>query len=87
MLGEWLWATFTVTAACALFALSAVCYRGGIQANGAGKFIVAASTTLALIEIRFAQIASRRRFKQHTSRSEAAGIALLVLGVVLILRG
>lgn len=32
----------------ALFALSAVCYRGGIQSNGADNFIISASTTLAI---------------------------------------
>ncbi len=133
----------------ALFALSAVAYRGGIQASDAGNFIVAASTTLVialalqtatvtailiarrrdtlmailrlwrpsmtagflgalasqfwflafaiqhaapvrtlgLIEILFAQIVSRRLFKQHTSRMEAFGIGLLVLGVIMILGG
>jgi len=132
----------------AMFAISAVAYRGGIQTNGAGNFIVAASTTLVvalalqtlavslilvlrrpetlraiarmwrpsmtagfmgalasqfwflafaiqnaasvrtlgLVEILFAQIVTRRLFKQDTSRIEMAGIALLVLGVILILR-
>jgi drug/metabolite transporter (DMT)-like permease len=133
----------------AMFALSAVAYRGGIQASGAESFLVAASSTLVvalalqtatvtaillirrrdtlkailrlwrpsmtagflgalasqfwflafaiqhaapvrtlgLIEILFAQIVSRRLFKQHTSRSEAIGIGLLILGVIMILRG
>jgi drug/metabolite transporter (DMT)-like permease len=133
----------------ALFALSAVAYRGGIQASGAANFVVAASSTLVvalalqtatvtailifrrrdtlfailrmwrpsmtagflgalasqfwflafaiqhaapvrtlgLIEILFAQIVSRRLFKQHTSRMEAIGIALLVIGVIMILHG
>lgn len=131
----------------ALFALSAVCYRGGVQTSGAGNFIVAASTTLvialalqtatvtlvllarrrdtlrailrrwkasmtagflgalasqfwflafaiqsaaavrtlALVEILFAQIVSRRLFDQRTTKAEAVGILLLVIGVVAIL--
>ncbi len=133
----------------AMFALSAVCYRGGIQTNGADNFVVAASTTLVvalalqtatvsallllrnpetlrsilrmwrpsmtagflgalasqfwflafaiqsaaqvrtlgLVEILFAQIVTRRLFKQQTSRMEMIGIALLVIGVIMILRG
>ena len=43
--------------------------------------------TLGLVEILFAQIVSRRLFKQQTSRAEMAGILLLVVGVILILRG
>lgn len=133
----------------ALFAMSAVCYRGGIQASASPSFIVAASSTLvlalalqaatvtlillarrpgtliailgrwrqsmtagflgalasqfwflafalqsaaavrtlALVEILFAQIVSRRLFDQRTTRTEAAGILLLVCGVALILAG
>ncbi|MEJ8570134.1 EamA family transporter [Microbaculum marinum] len=133
----------------AMFALSAVCYRGGIQTSGAQHFVVAASSTLVvalalqtatvsaillirsrrtlreilrmwrpsmtagflgalasqfwflafaiqtaaavrtlgLVEILFAQIVSRRLFDQRTSPLEMAGIALLVLGVILILGG
>jgi len=133
----------------AMFALSAVNYRGGIQASEADNFVIAASSTLVvalalqtatvsallllrspgtlrsilrmwrpsmtagflgalasqfwflafaiqsaaqvrtlgLVEILFAQIVSRRLFKQHTSRVEMVGIALLVIGVILILRG
>jgi drug/metabolite transporter (DMT)-like permease len=133
----------------AMFALSAVCYRGGIQTNGADHFVLAASTTLVialalqtatvtvllvlrspatlhailkmwrpsmtagflgalasqfwflafaiqtaaavrtlgLVEILFAQIVSRRLFDQRTSPLEMAGIALLVLGVIMILGG
>jgi len=133
----------------ALFALSAVCYRGGIQTSGAGHFVVAASSTLVvalalqtatvtalllirrrdtlreilrlwrpsmtagflgalasqfwflafaiqsaaavrtlgLVEILFAQIVSRRLFNQKTSALEAAGIVLLVIGVIMILGG
>ncbi|MCT8973589.1 DMT family transporter [Microbaculum marinisediminis] len=133
----------------AMFALSAVAYRGGIQASTADSFIIAASSTLVvalalqtatvtallllrrpqtlrsilrmwrpsmtagflgalasqfwflafaiqhaapvrtlgLIEILFAQIVSRRLFRQQTSRIEAVGIGLLVLGVIMILYG
>jgi drug/metabolite transporter (DMT)-like permease len=41
--------------------------------------------TLALIEILFAQILSRNLFKQTLASREAAGIALIVVGVVLLL--
>mgnify|MGYP000370571438 CR=1 FL=1 len=40
--------------------------------------------TLGLVEILFAQVVTRRLFKQHTSRSEAIGIGFLVIGVILI---
>lgn len=133
----------------ALFAMSAVCYRGGIQASDSDSFVIAASSTLvvalalqaatvtlillvrrrgtlvailgkwrqsmtagflgavasqfwflafalqsaaavrtlALVEILFAQIVSRRLFDQRTTRTEAAGILLLACGVALILAG
>jgi drug/metabolite transporter (DMT)-like permease len=41
--------------------------------------------TLALVEILFAQVVSRNLFKQKLASREAAGIALIVLGVVLLL--
>jgi drug/metabolite transporter (DMT)-like permease len=41
--------------------------------------------TLALIEILFAQILSRRMFKQKLASREALGIGLIVAGVVLLL--
>jgi drug/metabolite transporter (DMT)-like permease len=41
--------------------------------------------TLALVEVLFAQAISRVMFKQPTSAREAAGIALIVLGVVLLI--
>src|SRR5262249_60437136 len=41
--------------------------------------------TLALIEILFAQILSRNLFKQTLASREAAGIVLIVAGVVLLL--
>ena len=41
--------------------------------------------TLALVEILFAQILSRNLFKQSVASREMAGIALIVLGVVLLL--
>ncbi len=41
--------------------------------------------TLALIEILFAQVLSRNLFKQRLASREAAGIVLIVLGVVLLL--
>ncbi|MCL4766279.1 MAG: DMT family transporter [Hyphomicrobiaceae bacterium] len=41
--------------------------------------------TLALIEILFAQALSRQMFKQSLASREAAGIALIVLGVALLL--
>jgi drug/metabolite transporter (DMT)-like permease len=43
--------------------------------------------TLALIEIPFAQIASRRVFRQTTSAREWLGMALIVGGVALLLLG
>jgi drug/metabolite transporter (DMT)-like permease len=41
--------------------------------------------TLALVEILFAQVLSRNLFKQTLASREAAGIALIVAGVVLLL--
>lgn len=43
--------------------------------------------TLALVEIVFAQIVSRRVFKQGVTPREAAGMALIAAGVVLLLAG
>lgn len=47
---------------------------------------VAAVRTLGLIELLFAQVLSRGLMKEKASARELAGIALLVLGVVLVLR-
>jgi drug/metabolite transporter (DMT)-like permease len=131
----------------ALFALSAIGYRGGIQALGSPSFVVGATVTLALglliqtallsaylwafdrktlaaifglwrpsllagftgafasqmwflafalesaakvrtlalIEILFAQVLSRNLFRQTLASREAAGIGLIVAGVVLLL--
>jgi uncharacterized membrane protein len=41
--------------------------------------------TLALIEVLFAQVLSRNLFKQRLASREAAGILLIVAGVVLLL--
>ncbi len=41
--------------------------------------------TLALIEILFAQALSRNLFKQSVASRDAAGIGLIVVGVVLLL--
>jgi drug/metabolite transporter (DMT)-like permease len=41
--------------------------------------------TLALVEILFAQVISRNLFKQSLASREAAGIGLIVVGVVLLL--
>jgi drug/metabolite transporter (DMT)-like permease len=41
--------------------------------------------TLALVEILFAQVLSRNLFKQSMASREAVGIALIVVGVVLLL--
>ena len=41
--------------------------------------------TLALVEVPFAQVVSRRIFKQRMSHAEIAGMALIVAGVVLLL--
>jgi uncharacterized membrane protein len=41
--------------------------------------------TLALIEIPMAQVLSRNLFKQTLASREAVGIALIVVGVVLLL--
>ncbi len=43
--------------------------------------------TLALVEVPFAQLVSGRIFKQSMSRAEMAGMALIVVGVVLLLNG
>jgi len=43
--------------------------------------------TLALVEVPFAQVVSRRIFKQRMSTAEIAGMALIVAGVVLLLNG
>ena len=41
--------------------------------------------TLALVEILFAQVVSRNLFKQRLASREAAGIALIIAGVLLLL--
>ena len=41
--------------------------------------------TLALVEILFAQVVSRNLFKQRLASREAAGIGLIILGVVILL--
>ena len=43
--------------------------------------------TLALVEVIFAQILSRKMFRQGVSRRELAGMALIVLGVGILLKG
>jgi uncharacterized membrane protein len=43
--------------------------------------------TLGLVEVLFAQAISSLVFKQPTSRREAAGIMLVVLGLVLLIWG
>ena len=43
--------------------------------------------TLALVEVIFAQIVSRKLFRQGTSLREMLGMALIVLGVVVLLNG
>jgi drug/metabolite transporter (DMT)-like permease len=43
--------------------------------------------TLALIEVPFAQVVSRRVFKQRMTPAEIAGMALIVIGVILLMRG
>jgi drug/metabolite transporter (DMT)-like permease len=43
--------------------------------------------TLALVEMIFAQIATRRLFRQETSRRELAGMAMIIVGVILLLWG
>ncbi len=48
---------------------------------------VAAVRTLALVELLFAQLLARRLFRETPSVSEGVGLALLVLGVMLVLRG
>ena len=41
--------------------------------------------TLALVEMIFAQIATRRLFRQETSRRELAGMAMIIAGVIFLL--
>ena len=48
---------------------------------------VAKVRTLALVEMIFAWIVSQKLFRQGTSRAEAVGLILVVIGVVLILNG
>jgi drug/metabolite transporter (DMT)-like permease len=43
--------------------------------------------TLALVEVPMAQIVSRRIFKQGMSAPEIAGMALIILGVILLVNG
>jgi len=43
--------------------------------------------TLGLVEVLFAQAISTFVFRQPTSRREAAGIALVVIGVVALIWG
>jgi drug/metabolite transporter (DMT)-like permease len=43
--------------------------------------------TLALVEVPFAQIVSRRIFKERMSAAEMSGMALIVVGVILLLNG
>jgi drug/metabolite transporter (DMT)-like permease len=47
----------------------------------------AAVRTLALVEMIFAQIVSRRAFRQKTSRRELVGMVLIAIAVVLLLQG
>lgn len=47
----------------------------------------AAVRTLALVEVIWAQIASKKLFRQGASRREVAGMALIVLGVAILLNG
>ncbi|MFD1880360.1 EamA family transporter [Paracoccus pacificus] len=42
--------------------------------------------TLALVEVIFAQIVSRRIFRQHIARRELAGMALIIVGVIVLVR-
>jgi uncharacterized membrane protein len=42
--------------------------------------------TLALVEIFFAQLVSRRLFSQQNSRREWVGMGLLIVGVILVLQ-
>lgn len=46
---------------------------------------VAMVRTLALVEVLFAQVISRRVFSQDATRAELLGIALIVVGVVVLL--
>jgi drug/metabolite transporter (DMT)-like permease len=46
---------------------------------------VAMVRTLALVEVLFAQVISRRVFSQDASRAELLGIALIVVGVIVLL--
>lgn len=47
----------------------------------------AAVRTVGLLEILFAQVASRQLFAQRLSGREAAGIAMMMIGLVMLLRG
>jgi uncharacterized membrane protein len=43
--------------------------------------------TLALVEMIFAQIATRRLFRQETSKRELVGMVMIIAGVILLLWG
>jgi drug/metabolite transporter (DMT)-like permease len=92
LLSAWLWAVDRAT----LIALLRL-WRPSLLAGFTGAFssqmwffafaleTAAKVRTLALIEILFAQILSRNLFKQRLASREAAGIALIVAGVALLL--
>jgi drug/metabolite transporter (DMT)-like permease len=48
---------------------------------------VAAVRTVGLVELLFAQLLARRLFRETPTLCELAGLAMLVMGVVLVLRG
>lgn len=81
-LGEILRAWRPSMAAGALGAFASLCWFTAFALQTA-----AAVRTLALVEILFAQAISRQLFAQRASGGEAAGIALVVLGVAALLLG
>jgi drug/metabolite transporter (DMT)-like permease len=92
MLSAWLWARDRRVLIEVLRA-----WRPSLAAGAAGAFAsqmwflafslqtAAAVRTVGLVEILFAQAASRRLFSQRTSPREMLGIALMATGLVLLL--
>jgi uncharacterized membrane protein len=74
-------------------------WRPSLVAGAAGAFAsqfwflafslqtAAAVRTLGLVELLYAQIASRKLFSQRLSPREAGGLAMMVVGLVLLING
>ena len=92
LLGGWLWARHPAVVRAVLRAWRLSLLAGFMGAAGsAGWFTamalepVAHVRTLGLVEVLFSLLVSRRIFKERIGMRELAGIALVVLGVLLII--